>query len=140
MLTVVSKQPLAKLIEGGKSMSVSPNRIAQVAIVVRDLERAKAFYGGVLGLAHLFDAPPGLAFYQCGETRLMLAPPEGEEAAPSSILYYGVDDVDAAHSELAAAGVAFEEGPRTIAKVDGKDIRLAVCGDGEGNMLGLISG
>jgi methylmalonyl-CoA/ethylmalonyl-CoA epimerase len=121
-------------------MSVDPERIAQVAVVVRDLDRAKGFYGGVLGLAHLFDAPPGLAFYRCGETRLMLTPPEGPEQAPSSILYYGVDDVDAAHAEMAAAGVAFDEAPRTIAKVEGKDIRLAVCGDGEGNRLGLISG
>lgn len=121
-------------------MTVNPKSIAQVAIVVRDLGRAKAFYGGVLGLAHLFDAPPGLSFYQCGETRLMLSLPEETDKAPSSILYYGVDDVDAAHAAMAAAGVAFEEGPRTIAKVEGKDIRLAVCGDGEGNMLGLISG
>jgi methylmalonyl-CoA/ethylmalonyl-CoA epimerase len=121
-------------------MAVNPTRIAQAAIVVRDLDRAKAFYGGVLGLPHLFDAPPGLAFYQCGETRLMLSPPEGADAAPSSILYYGVDDVDAAYGEMAAAGIAFEEGPRTIAKVEGKDIRLALCGDGEGNLLGLISG
>jgi predicted enzyme related to lactoylglutathione lyase len=121
-------------------MTVNPKRIAQVAIVVRDLDRAKAFYGGVLGLTHLFDAPPGLAFYQCGETRLMLTPPEGAESAPSSILYYGVDDVDAAHAAMAAQGVAFEAPPRTIAKVEGKDIRLALCGDGEGNLLGLISG
>ena len=121
-------------------MAVNPKRIAQVAIVVRDLDRAKVIYGGILGLAHLFDAPPGLAFYQCGETRLMLSPPEGSDAAPSSILYYGVDDVDAAHAAMAEAGIAFEESPRTIAKVEGKDIRLAVCRDGEGNMLGLISG
>jgi methylmalonyl-CoA/ethylmalonyl-CoA epimerase len=119
---------------------VKPTRIAQVAVVVRDLERAKNFYGKVLGLPHLFDAPPGLAFYQCGETRLMLAPPEGSDPAAGSILYYGVEDVDAAWREMAGQGIAFEEDPRTIAKVEGKDIRLAVCRDSEGNLLGLISG
>lgn len=113
-------------------------RLAQVALTVVDMERSKAFYGGTLGLPHLFDAPPGLSFFQCGETRLMLSRPEGTEAG-STILYYGVDDVDAAYEEMQAKGVLFEEFPRVIAKVEGKEIRLAVCRDGEGNLLGLMS-
>jgi methylmalonyl-CoA/ethylmalonyl-CoA epimerase len=117
-----------------------PTRLAQVAITIRDLDRAKAFYGGVLGLPHLFDAPPGLSFFQCGDTRLMLSRPEGPETAGNSILYYGVDDVDAAYEAMVGQGVAFEEPPRKIAEVDGKPIHLAVCRDSEGNLLGLISG
>ncbi|HEX6376275.1 MAG TPA: VOC family protein [Allosphingosinicella sp.] len=117
-----------------------PIRLAQVAIVVDDLDRAKSFYGDVLGLPHLFDAPPGLAFFQCGETRLMLSRPEGPETAGSSILYYGVEDVEAAYASMKAKGVGFEEPPRRIAEVDGKPIHLALCRDTEGNLLGLISG
>jgi methylmalonyl-CoA/ethylmalonyl-CoA epimerase len=119
---------------------VAPNRIAQVAIPIQDLERAKRFYRDVLGLEHLFDAPPGLAFFRCGETRLMLSRPEGPESSGSSILYYGVADVEAAHRTMTDSGIQFEEAPRCIAQVDGRDIWLAVCRDGEGNMLGLISG
>jgi methylmalonyl-CoA/ethylmalonyl-CoA epimerase len=119
---------------------VPPNRLAQVAIVVQDLNRAKAFYRDILGLPHLFDAPPGLAFFQCGETRLMLSRPEGPESAGSSILYYGVEDVEAAYEDMRAKGVAFDEPPRRIAEVDGKPIHLAICRDSEGNLLGLISG
>lgn len=119
---------------------MAPTRLAQVAITVEDLERAKAFYGDVLGLPHLFDAPPGLAFFRCGETRLMLSRPEGPDSGGSSILYYGVDDVDAAYEEMHSKGVAFDEPPRRIAEVDGQPIHLAICRDGEGNMLGLISG
>lgn len=118
----------------------NPSRIAQVAIAIQDLERAKSFYRDVLGLKHLFDAPPGLSFFQCGETRLMLSPPEGAETAGRSILYYGVEDVDSAHEAMEAQGVAFEEAPRCIAQVEGRDIWLAVCRDREGNLLGLISG
>jgi methylmalonyl-CoA/ethylmalonyl-CoA epimerase len=117
-----------------------PTRLAQVAITVRDLDRAKAFYGGPLGLPHLFDAPPGLSFFQCGETRLMLSEPEGPETAGNSILYYGVEDVDAAWRAMLGQGVDFEEAPRKIAEVDGKPIHLAICRDSEGNLLGLISG
>ena len=116
-----------------------PTRLAQVAIVVEDVDRAKAFYRDVLGLPHLFDAPPGLAFFQCGDTRLMLSRPEGPEAGGSSILYYGVGDVVAAYEEMRGKGVAFEEGPRQIAEVRGRPIHLAVCRDGEGNLLGLMS-
>ena len=71
--------------------AIQPKRIAQIAITVRDLERAKNFYASILGLTHLFDAPPGLCFFQCGETRLMLSQPEGPESSGNSILYYGVD-------------------------------------------------
>lgn len=119
---------------------MAPTRLAQVAITVEDLARAKAFYGDVLGLPHLFDAPPGLAFFQCGDTRLMLSRPEGPESGGSSILYYGVDDVDSAYEAMRSNGVAFDEPPRKIAEVDGKPIHLAICRDGEGNLLGLISG
>ena len=120
--------------------AVAPSRVAQVAITIQDLERAKSFYRDVLGLEHLFDAPPGLAFFRCGETRLMLSRPEGDGPTANSILYYGVDDVEAAHRALAGQDVAFEEAPRCIAQVDGKDVWLAVCHDSEGNLLGLISG
>jgi methylmalonyl-CoA/ethylmalonyl-CoA epimerase len=119
--------------------AMTPTRLAQVAITVRDVERAKAFYGGVLGLPHLFDAPPGLAFFQCGDTRLMLSRPEGPETAGRSMLYYGVDDIEAAFLAMEGQGAVFEEPPRKIAEVAGKAIHLAVCRDGEGNLLGLMS-
>ena len=117
-----------------------PNRVAQIAITIQDLERAKRFYGDVLGLKHLFDAPPGLSFFQCGETRLMLSRPEGPETAGNSILYYGVEDVDSMYRAMQAQGVAFDEPPRCIAQVEGRDIWLAICRDSESNLLGLISG
>ena len=47
--------------------STAPTRIAQVAIHVGDVARAKHFYGDQLGLPHLFDAPPGLAFSRAGK-------------------------------------------------------------------------
>ena len=119
--------------------SIRPDRIAQIAVPVRDLERAKAFYADTLGLDHLFDAPPGLAFFRCGETRLMLSRPEGPQTAGSSILYYAVPSARAAQAALAAGGVRFEEEARLIARVGEHDVWLAVCRDSEGNLLGLMS-
>ncbi|HEX8640173.1 MAG TPA: VOC family protein [Allosphingosinicella sp.] len=119
--------------------SIQPTRIAQVAIPVHDLARAKHFYGERLGLAHLFDAPPGLSFFQCGETRLMLSQPEGPETAASSILYYAVAGAAEAQRALASHGIVFEEDARCIARVGARDVWLAVCRDSEGNLIGLMS-
>jgi methylmalonyl-CoA/ethylmalonyl-CoA epimerase len=119
--------------------AAAPSRIAQIAIVVRDLERAKSFYRDVLGLTWLADAPPGLSFFQCGEVRLMLSRPEGPETAGNSILYYAVDDADAAHEELAAKGVVFEQPPHVVGKLGDVEVTLAICRDSEGNLLGLMS-
>jgi len=119
--------------------SIRTTHLAQVAIPVHDLERAKAFYGERLGLAHLFDAPPSLSFFQCGETRLMLSQPEGPETAAGSILYYAVADAATAQAQLAGDGIVFEEEARCIARVGDLDVWLAVCRDSEGNLIGLMS-
>jgi methylmalonyl-CoA/ethylmalonyl-CoA epimerase len=111
--------------------------VAQAAIAVTDLAAAKRFYGDLLGFTHLFDAPPSLAFYQCGATRIMLSAAGGEDG---TILYYAVEDVAAAHAALAAGGAAFAEAPHVVGQVAGRDIWLAICRDPDGNAVGLISG
>jgi methylmalonyl-CoA/ethylmalonyl-CoA epimerase len=112
--------------------------LTQVALPVEDVERAKTFYRDRLGLTHLFDAPPGLSFLACGETRLMLSRPEGPGAA-RPLLYYGVENAAAAHAKLAAEGVSFVEPARCIAQVGDRNVWLAIGEDGEGNMFGLMS-
>ena len=48
-----------------------------------------------LGLEYLFEAGP-LAFFMCGDVRLMLSVAESPEFDhPSSILYFRVDDIHA---------------------------------------------
>jgi len=42
----------------------------------KDMDASVAFYRDVLGLRFLFEAPPQLAFFDCGGVRLMLAVPE----------------------------------------------------------------
>jgi methylmalonyl-CoA/ethylmalonyl-CoA epimerase len=118
---------------------VQPTHIAQVAITVGELERAKRFYRDSLGLIHLFDAPPGLSFFQCGETRLMLSRSEGRGTGGNSILYYSVEDIEAAYRQLAAEGVRFEEEPKRIARVGAKDVWLAIARDSEDNLIGFMS-
>jgi predicted enzyme related to lactoylglutathione lyase len=70
----------------------------------------------------------------------MLSSGDAPEPAARTILYYGVEDVAAAHEAMAGAGVDFEQPPRVIAQMEGRDVWLAIARDGVGNFAGLISG
>ena len=71
--------------------------IGQISIIVKDVERATAFYRDVLGLPLLFTVP-GMAFFDCGGVRLMLGTPSSPEYDhPSSILYFRVPDIQAGY-------------------------------------------
>jgi len=117
--------------------AIAGARIGQIAIVCQDVARAKAFYKDTLGVRHLFDAGPTLAFFDCGGTRLMLSPAEGE-APGTSVLYYFVSDIDAAKQELAGKGVAFVGEPHMIAKMPNHELWLAEFRDSEGNVMALM--
>jgi methylmalonyl-CoA/ethylmalonyl-CoA epimerase len=119
---------------------VGVRRIGQIAVVVRDIDRAVGFYRDVLGLPLLFQAPPALAFFECGGVRLMLTLPEGpEEGRGTSILYYLVEDIQAAHRALAGRGVQFYNAPRLIARMPDHELWMAAFRDSEGNLLELMS-
>jgi methylmalonyl-CoA/ethylmalonyl-CoA epimerase len=117
-----------------------PARIGQIAIAVADLDRAVAWYADVLGLPLLFRAPPGLAFFDCGGVRLMLSRPEppGTELR-TSVLYYQVADIHAAHAGLRSRGATLVDEPHVIARLPDHDLWMSFCHDSEGNLLGLMS-
>lgn len=112
------------------------SHIKQIAIPVRDTARAVRFYRDTLGMKLLFEAPPALAFFDCGGVRLMLAPGEGEQRG--SVIYYDVEGIETVHDELSAKGVSFVEAPRVIARVENRDVWLAVFRDSEENLVGLM--
>lgn len=113
--------------------------IGQIAMPVRDLATGVEFYRDRLGLRFLFQAPPGLAFFQCGDVRLMVeVPPDKEFQHPGSILYFKVGDIDAAHRELRDRGVVFRGEPHLIAKMPDHELWMAFFDDGEGNTHALM--
>ena len=113
-------------------------QIGQIAVPVKDVERATAFYRDVLGLTHLFSAPPGLSFFRCGEVRLMLERPGPEELPPASVLYYSVDDVQAAFERIAAAGAEVVAEPHIIHRTQEMELWMAFFRDGEGNIFAVM--
>lgn len=116
---------------------LSESRIGQIAIVCTDVARARDFYRDVLGVRHLFDAGPGLSFFDCGGIRLMLSRAEGEEAG-TSVLYFFVTDIEGRKRELAGNGVRFIDEPHMIAKMPDHELWLVAFRDSENNMLALM--
>jgi methylmalonyl-CoA/ethylmalonyl-CoA epimerase len=114
-------------------------QIGQIAINVHDLDRAVEFYRDALGMRFLFQAPPSLAFFDCGGVRIMLSPAERPEFDhPGSVLYYKVDDINAAVETLKSRGVTFDDEPHLIAKMPDHDLWMAFFKDSEGNTLALM--
>ena len=115
------------------------SRIGQIAINAHDVDRATAFYRDVLGLPHLFRAGL-LSFFDCGGVRLMLDKAEKPEFDhPSSILYFQVGDILAAHKRLKESGAKFEDEPHVIAQMPKYDLWMTFFRDSENNLLALMS-
>jgi methylmalonyl-CoA/ethylmalonyl-CoA epimerase len=116
------------------------SRLGQIAINAHDVERASRFYEDALGLKLLFKAGPGLSFFDCGGVRLMLTRPEKPEFDhPSSILYFAVPDIQAAHATMKEKGVKFDDEPHVIARMPDHDLWMVFFRDSEGNLMGLMS-
>jgi catechol 2,3-dioxygenase-like lactoylglutathione lyase family enzyme len=114
-------------------------RLGQVSINVHDVARATAFYRDKLGLPFLFAAGQ-LAFFDCNGVRLMLSPPEKPEFDhPGSVLYLVVPDIKAAHRQMLAAGVHFEDEPHFLARMPDHDLWMTFFRDSEQNLLALMS-
>jgi DNA-binding CsgD family transcriptional regulator/catechol 2,3-dioxygenase-like lactoylglutathione lyase family enzyme len=111
--------------------------IGQIARTVEDIAAARAWYGDVLGLRHLYSFGD-LAFFDCGGVRLFLS--KGEPPAAESVLYFQVADVRVAHEALAARGVRFTHAPHMIHRhADGQEEWMAFFDDNEGRPLAIMS-
>ena len=115
------------------------DKIGQIHINVKDVDRATAFYKDRLGMPHLFQVP-GMSCFDCGGIMLMLGIPTSPEYDhPSSILYFQVDDILGAYQTLVARGVGFSQNPHFIANLGEQDIWMAFFMDSEGNEMAIRS-
>lgn len=114
------------------------DRVGQISVTVKDVERATAFYRDVLGMRLLFGFP-GMAFFECGEVRLYLTRAERPEYERSSIVYYRVPSITDAARVLKERGVLFEREPHKIHGDAHHEVWMAFFSDTEGNTLALMS-
>lgn len=117
---------------------VQLEKIGQIALTVTDLARAKDFYGNTLGIRFLFDAGT-MAFFQCGDIRLLIGLAETDTPRGGTIVYFKVDDIHGVYEILRARQVEFVDAPHMIARMPDHDLWMTFLKDPDGNVLGLMS-
>jgi len=125
--------------QGVSDMTFQLGVIGQVSRPVSDIPTAVHWYGEVLGLPHLYTFGD-LAFFDCGGTRLFLSATDQARSGEPSVLYFRVDDIQAAYDELRARGVEFESAPHLIHTHDnGVEEWMAFFPDPDGHLLALMA-
>lgn len=114
---------------------------------VNDLEKAKEFYGGILGLK-ANDGPMGLLeLHLANGHRILIYPKPNHQPATFTVLNFPVKDIDQAVDELTKRGVTFEqyEGEiqtdhKGISRSDSSDKgpNIAWFKDPAGNILSVL--
>ena len=126
-------------------MGLSDSRVTAI-VPVSDMETAKSFYEGKLGLSEHEDQPDGGRTYICGEgTRIHVYPsPANAGKSGATTAGWTVDDVEGTVDELTARGVTFEQygdpfpfptNEKGISSMEGQSV--AWLKDPDGNILAL---
>ena len=116
---------------------------AHATIAVRDLERAAAFYEGVLRFTRDEFQQPGSVRYRSGRTIVFVYVSQYAGTNRATAVTWEVADVDALVRDLAARGARFEhydDLPETHREGDvhvAGNLRLAWLTDPDGNVLAL---
>ncbi|MFC4873182.1 VOC family protein [Negadavirga shengliensis] len=110
-----------------------------------DLQKAKEFYGKVLGVK-VEDGPMGiLELHIEGGNTVMIYPKANHEPATFTVLNFPVSNIDEAVDELSRRGVQFEQyegeiktDEKGICRSDGSGPNIAWFKDPAGNILSVL--
>ena len=112
---------------------------------VNDMQKAKEFYHGKLGLEVSENEMGFLTLHTGGGSSIIVYPKPNHEPATFTILNFPVADVEKAVDELIKLGITFEqyEAPiktnvKGILKSDGRGPDIAWFKDPAGNILSLL--
>jgi len=100
---------------------------------VTDLEKAKAVYTALLGLAPQADSAYYVGYDVAGQ-QIGLVPGGGPQGMTSPVAFWQVPDIEAKLAEVTAAGATVKEAPHEV----GGGRVVAAFTDPDGNVLGLI--
>ena len=100
---------------------------------VKDIAKAKALYGALLGVEPLMDEPYYVGYRVAGQD-IGLDPNGHSQGVPGTVAYWHVDDINASLEALTAAGA---ETVAPVRDVGGGKL-VGIAKDVDGNMIGLI--
>lgn len=112
---------------------------------VDDLQKAKEFYGGLLGIEVSVNQMGILTLHLAGGVKIIIYPKPNHVPATFTVLNFPVADLVKTVDELIALGVTFEQysGPiqtdeKGIAKGNGRGPDIAWFKDPAGNILSVL--
>jgi catechol 2,3-dioxygenase-like lactoylglutathione lyase family enzyme len=114
-------------------------------LAVSDMDRAREFYEGKLGLSESIDSGDNVQ-YRCAEGSVMhvYLSPEHAGKSTATLASWGVDDVERVVDELSSRGVTFEHYDEGLIITDEKGIatfegaaKVAYFRDPDGNTLSV---
>ena len=111
----------------------STQGIKTVLHPVTDLEKSKAVYTALLGMAPQHDAPYYVGYEAAGQ-HIGLVPGGGPDAMTSPVAFWHVTDIEAKLAEVTGAGATVKEAPHDV----GGGRLVATFTDPDGNVLGLV--
>ena len=124
------------------------DKSAVASIAIKDMEAAKKFYEGTLGLTKSDREDPGGTMYKSGDSMVFVYPSEFAGTNKATACSWGVgDDIESIVDGLKAKGVTFEQYDNIPApgfKREGDihiigDLKAAWFKDPDGNILNLVN-
>ena len=117
-----------------------------VVLAVKDLARAREFYGGKLGLDEETGNDPGGVFYKSGNGKFYVYESQFAGSNQATAATWQVDNIEYVVSELESKGVTFEHyDDMPGVKRDGNlhvmdKLKAAWFKDPDGNILNIVEG
>lgn len=121
------------------STTLAGRKLVQVALTVKDLDRARIFYRDTLGLPLLFEAG-NMLFFDIGGQRLMVGLAENTDRplVGGTYIYFDAPDLPALIPALKAKGVEMIGNTETLQRTDTHELKLQFFKDPDGNEIGLM--
>lgn len=113
------------------------DKVVQVAVVVRDLPRAIAFYRDTLGLTLMFETN-GMAFFDAAGMRLLVGRSDTLTPGGGAVVYFDAGDWRATEQALIARGVRFTAPTEVVQREAGREHALREFVDPDGNRLAIM--
>ena len=135
--------PKAASAQSRKATTLFKDAKAFSSFSVKDVQKAKEFYGQILGIK-VAEMQEGLDLNLAGGSHVFLYPKPNHTPASFTVLNFPVDDIEEAVSELNSLGISLEKYNQPDLKTDARgimrsdDMQIAWFKDPSGNILSVI--